>query len=143
MTAGAAKDPRSIRRSRPHHATRRFPCRFDQLGLIREFVEEAATEAPLDDARRFNLQVAVSEASANAIEHGSSSDDIEVSAARERGRFIVTVSQPGAFRPRLADDPTRVDRGMGLPLMLMLTNELTVSCPKSGGTKVSLSVFID
>lgn len=94
-------DPTTADLSGPHPATRSFPCRLDQLPLIREFVEQEAAGAPLDEARTFDLKVAVSEASANAIEHGSDERDLEVSATREMGRLTVTVSHPGAFRPHL------------------------------------------
>ena len=57
-------------------------------------------------------------------------------------RLTITVSQPGAFRPRIGDNPARADRGMGLPLMLALTNEVKVSRLRSRGTSVALSVFI-
>lgn len=127
----------------PRTQSRTFPSHFDQLTHIRQFVEEVATGASLDRSRTFDLKVAVSEASANAIEHGLGEGDLTVSASRGRGRLTITVSHPGAFRPRVGPDATRLNRGMGLPLMLALTSELTVSCPRGGGTAVSLSVFLD
>ena len=123
--------------------TRTFPPDFDQLPQIREFVEQVAAAVPLDESRTFGLKAAVSEASTNAIEHGLGKGDVRVSAKRMPGRLTVTVSQPGAFRPRIGDNPDRADRGMGLPLMLALTNEVTVSCSRSRGTSVALSVFLD
>lgn len=139
----AAARQKSAGRHGPQSETRTFPPTFDQLALIRDFVEEVAADSALDDARAFDLKVAVSEASANAIEHGLSEGNIEVSARRTRGRLTVKVSHPGPFSPRADGDPTRAHRGMGLPLMLALTNELTVSSPKRGGTSVALSMFLD
>ena len=123
--------------------TRRFPSRLDQLALIRQFVEEVAAATALGSSATYDLKVAVSEASANAIEHGLGEGELEVSARRRRGRLTVTVCHPGAFRPRIGGDPTRAHRGMGIPLMLALTNELIVTRPRDGGTRVSLSVFLD
>jgi anti-sigma regulatory factor (Ser/Thr protein kinase) len=132
--------------SRPHSPrsrTRIFPPRLDQLPLIRKFVEEMAAATLLGSSRTYNLKVAVSEASANAIEHGLGEGDLRVSATRRRGRLTFTVCHPGAFLPRIGSDPARAHRGMGLPLMLALTDELTVARPADGGTRVSLSVFLD
>jgi anti-anti-sigma factor len=133
---------RPVRTHGPQSEMRVFPPSFDQLTLIRDFVEEVAADSGLDLSRAFDLKVAVSEASANAIEHGLGDGNLEVSARRSRGRLTVTVSHPGSFRPRADHDPARAHRGMGLPLMLALTNELTVTCPNQGGTSVSLSVFL-
>ena len=143
MTTSAHTHVIPVGRHGPHSRTRTFPSRFDQLALIREFVGKVVADVPLDNARAFDLKVAVSEASANAIEHGLGEGDLEVSAKRGCGRITVTVSHPGAFRPLTSDDSARAHRGMGLPLILALTNELTVSCPNGGGTSVSLSMFTD
>jgi anti-sigma regulatory factor (Ser/Thr protein kinase) len=116
---------------------------LDQLPLIRQFVEEIAAAALLGSSRTFDLRVAVSEAAANAIEPGLGDGDLEVSAGRDNDRLTVTVYHPGSFRPRLDRDPTRAHRGMGIPLMLALTHELTVTRPRRGGTMVRLSVFLD
>ena len=128
---------------RPRSRTRIFPPRLEQLERIRQFVAESAATTSLGSSAVYDLMVAVSEASANAIEHGLGEGDLEVSAYQSPGRFTITVRHPGAFQPRMGGDPARAHRGMGLPLMLALTNELTVTQPKSGGTCVSLSVFLD
>ena len=134
--------PRSTDQERAIARTRTFAGRLDQLALIRDFVGEMARDVRLDDEQTFNLQVAVSEASANAVEHGLTPGDVEVSASYGRGRLTITVSHPGRFRPRLGHDPSRGHRGMGLPLMLALTDEVTVSQPPGKGTKVSVSLFL-
>jgi anti-anti-sigma factor len=119
-----------------------FPGRFDQLARIRAFIGDVVGDVRLGKERTFDLQVAVSEASANAIEHGLPPGDVEVSASAGEGRLTITVSHPGVFRPRLRDDPSRAHRGMGLPLMLALTDEVTVSQPPTGGTRVSVSLYL-
>jgi anti-sigma regulatory factor (Ser/Thr protein kinase) len=126
----------------PRSRTRIFPPHLDQLSLIREFVEEIAAPTSLGSCDTYNLKLAVSEASANAIEHGVGQGDLKVSASRRRDRITFTVCHPGAFLPRIGNDPARADRGMGLPLMLALTDELRVSRPPGGGTRVTLSVFL-
>jgi anti-sigma B factor antagonist len=123
--AGAAR-PSSEEWVKEGTITQSFAGRLDELQHIRSFVADRARAALLDEARIFNLQVAVSEAAANAIEHGLPAGDVELSASRWGGRLTITVTHPGHFLPRLKDDPLRSHRGMGLPLMLALTDEVLV-----------------
>ena len=58
-------------------------------------------------------------------------------------RLTVTVSHPGDFRPRAQGDTERFHRGLGLPLMLSLTDEVTIGCKPGTGTSVSLSMLLD
>jgi anti-anti-sigma factor len=127
--------PRSIARS--------FPGRMDELVSVREFVEEIGAHGPLDEKQIFNLKLAVSEAAANAIEHGLADGDLEVRGTWHPDRLTVSVSHPGDFHHRTDDDPARFRRGMGLPLMLRLTDEVTIRSRVGRGTKVSLSLFFD
>ncbi|HLA82552.1 MAG TPA: ATP-binding protein [Thermoleophilia bacterium] len=122
--------------------TRSFPARLDQLAPVRAFVEEIATRVALAGSRAYDLKLAVSEAAANAIEHGQKGGDLGVVAICRADRITVTVSHPGDFRPRPPGDPARLHRGMGLPIMLALTDEVTVSRLQGGGTCVSLSVYL-
>jgi anti-sigma regulatory factor (Ser/Thr protein kinase) len=136
----------SSRRSRPRQPICRaksFPGRFDQLPRIRSFVREIAREAVLDSDRTFDLEVAVSEAAANAIEHGVPKGDVNLFAICADERLTFTVSHPGSFRPRIGNDPSRRNRGMGVPLMLALTDEMVVSHPPGNGTTVSLSLSLE
>jgi len=119
-----------------------FPSRLDQLGLVRAFVEKLADRAGLAESRTFDLKVAVSEASANAIEHGLGEGDLRVTGVQNRDRLTITVCHPGDFRPRPSYDPAGAHRGMGLPLMFTLTDEVTVACSRAMGTSVSLSVLL-
>jgi anti-anti-sigma factor len=130
-------------RGRVVNRTRSFPGALDELARIREFVGAIAGDVCLDEKRTFDLQVAVSEASANAIEHGLPSGGIEVFALGDKERLTITVSHPGRFLARPGDDPSRGNRGMGFPLMLALTDEVTVCQHPREGTKVSLSLFLE
>jgi anti-sigma regulatory factor (Ser/Thr protein kinase) len=132
----------SIIPTRPVSRAKSFPGRLDQLSRIRGFVKEVAREAHLDSETVFSLQLAVSEASANAIEHGLPRGDVELSAVFADERLTFTVSHPGRFRPRVGVDPARTCRGMGMPLMLALTDEVVVSHPPGKGTTVSLSLWL-
>ncbi len=139
----APATPGARRRERVLPRTTVFAGRLDQLSRIRDFAGKAAGDVHLDAERTFNLRVAVSEASANAIEHGMPAGDLSLSSSCKDGRLTIVISHPGCFLARLGEDPARSHRGMGVPLMLALTDELTVSHPPGAGTRVSLSLFLD
>ena len=122
--------------------TRTYPSHLEQLALLRNFVQEVAEDTCLGSEETFDLKVSVSEAAANAIEHGGSEGELVVRATRTAGRLAIILSHPGAFKARLTDDPSRRHRGMGLPLMLALVDEVTISRPRVGGTRVVLSVYL-
>ena len=122
--------------------TRTFPSDLGELEKIRELVEAFGTMAGLGDARVYDLKVAVSEAAANAIEHGSCDGVLTVEGKRSRDRLTITVSSPGVFKPRAGNDPARSHRGMGLPLILALLDEVTITNLPDGGARVTLSMLL-
>jgi anti-sigma regulatory factor (Ser/Thr protein kinase) len=114
-----------------------------RLAEIRRFVQEVASDAALDPEQVFDLKVAVSEACANAVEHGGRQTSLlEVSASREAGRLTFTVTDNGTFHAPMSGPGDNHRRGLGLPLMVALMDAVTFSRPLGGGTTVSLSVII-
>jgi serine/threonine-protein kinase RsbW len=115
-----------------------------KLADVRRFVERVASEAALDLERVFDCKVAVSEACANAVEHaGCESAPLEVSAQLSQHRLTFVVTDNGLFRP---PSPVRDDfgsRGLGLPLMVTLMDEVSFARTPKGGTRVTLSVWLD
>jgi len=126
------------------HRVIRVEAETARLAEIRRFVEEAAGEAALDLERIFDCKVAVSEACANAVEHaGGHSLPLEISARLQARRLTFVVTDNGPFR-RLT--PAREDarnRGLGMPLMVALMDEVSFARAPGGGTTVSLSVLLD
>ncbi len=55
---------------------KRFPGRFASLGLISEFVNNAAEEAGLDESQAYSVELAVDEACSNIIEHAYGAEDV-------------------------------------------------------------------
>jgi anti-sigma regulatory factor (Ser/Thr protein kinase) len=84
-----------------------------RLAEVRRFVEEAAGDAALDVEHVLDLKMAVSEACANTVEHA--------------GRHTPM--------PRAGGDD---HRGLGLPLMVALMDEVTFARMPGGGTTVNL-----
>lgn len=113
------------------------------LAEVRGFVEQVASEVALDPERAFDLKVAVSEACANAVEHaGCESVPLEVSAQFCSPRLTFVVTDNGLFRPPPFTRDGFGSRGLGMPLMVTLMDEVNFARTPSGGTRVSLSVLL-
>lgn len=142
-------DLRSVGDPRPvngvtFHRVIRVKAETSRLAEIRRFVEEAATEAALDLERTFDCKVAVSEACANAVEHaGGHALPLEISARLQARRLTFVVSDNGPFRTLSATREDTRNRGLGMPLMVALMDEVNFARAPGGGTTVSLSVLLD
>ena len=117
-----------------------IPADLAELSRARRFVKELGLAAQLSEARSFDLQVATSEAVANAIEHAASEVGIEAWLLVDR--VIVEVSNDGAFRPGLYKDDDHRRRGLGLPLMVSLADQVHVSRRPENKTRVLLTFFL-
>ena len=116
-----------------------------KLAEIRRFVEEVGYEFGLDEERVFDLKVAVSEACANAVQHsGGTHAPLELCAWFHPNRLVFEIADSGDFRVPQADRSARADtRGLGLPLMVALMDEVRIRKTHGGGTNVTLSVFTE
>lgn len=113
------------------------------LQEIRAFVERVAGEVGVDSERTFDLKVAVSEACANAVEHsGTESQPLRVAARLATGRLSFLVKDNGLFRPPSYLREDFSNRGLGLPLMVTLMDEVTFTRTADGGTEVTLSLIL-
>ena len=118
-----------------------IPADLSELSKARRLMQEVGGAARLSDDRLFDLQVAVSEAVANAIEHAES--EVEMSAWLLSDRVMVEITNEGAFQPGLYKDDTHRRRGLGLPLMVSLADQVHVSRVAGGRTQVSLTFFLE
>jgi serine/threonine-protein kinase RsbW len=114
---------------------------LDQLAEARALIQELAGEAGLDDEQTYNLKVAVSEACANAMEHSGSSEEIRLCAWLYQDRLMIEIRHPGDFRLARGRAGTP-HRGLGLPLMVALMDEVKINRLPQGGTLVELSLFL-
>jgi len=113
-----------------------------RLAEVRDFVARVATEATLGPERVFDLKVAASEAFANAVEHACSpAEDLEVCVSVSFDRLVVEITDDGCFRPPTLPRETGQNRGLGLPLMVSLMDEVSFARAPSGGTTVRLAVL--
>lgn len=115
-----------------------------ELAQVRRFVEQVANEAELQVERVFDLKVAVSEATANAMEHACGEETIlEIAARLQPERLTFFVTDTGCFRPPCPPRNELTNRGLGLPLMVALMDEVNFSRAPGGGTRVTLSVLLE
>jgi anti-sigma regulatory factor (Ser/Thr protein kinase) len=135
-----------------------IPARVEYLVLARQVVAAAAAVEPrFRDERIDDLRIAVSEATTNAIEaHAdlsnsdlSSTDRILIRCNLDDDQIEVEVlDRAGGFDPDDVEGPPdpqaanrlEWERGLGLPLMRILTDETAIE-PVNGGTAVRLVVY--
>jgi serine/threonine-protein kinase RsbW len=114
----------------------------ERLKEIRRFVDELAADAALDPERAFDLKVAVSEACANAVEHsGGKRNTLEICASIYKDRVVVEISDSGDFRITSRNPRGSAERGLGLPLMVALMDEVRFFKNPEKGTTVALSLY--
>lgn len=112
-----------------------IPSATRYLARVRRFVDEQATAAGLSEKAASEVQLAVDEACANAIEHaygGDAGGTVEVVTKRAPGRFVVVIRHTGVpfdvskYQPpdlaRAADE--RWSGGFGVALMHRLMDEV-------------------
>lgn len=125
-----------------------FPGRPEYLALVRVVVSRVAGHGPALEPLRVNdLCLAVSEACANAIDaysdEGRPGALVDVNLAVTAEEIVIDiVDRAGGFdvgsvRPSLPVPNPERERGLGMPLMRVLTDEMDVT-PTDGGTAVRL-----
>lgn len=122
----------------PRHLT--IAAELSRVAEARRFIEEVAQAGGLSPARIFELQVAVSEAVANAVEHAQTHVDIDAWLLPDR--IVVEVTNEGPFRVGLYKDSPERRRGLGLPLMVSLADDVHVSRKLEGKTRVTLTFLL-
>jgi anti-sigma regulatory factor (Ser/Thr protein kinase) len=106
----------------------RLPADPSQLSVARQFAEEAAGRFGLDETDSYQFKLAVSEAVANAIEHGRPYPDgtIGLRLFQEADTLTVEVSDCGRFTANLAEQGSLPERGRGLAFMTVFVDELDI-----------------
>ena len=112
---------------------------LSRLPDVRAFAEEAAREFGLGPDAAYQVKSAVSEAAANAIEHGSDGpgDDVILEAVDEDGGLAIYVRDSGSFRPRVNPRGDLPERGRGLQFLAQMMDEVDVR-PGARGTEVRM-----
>ncbi|MCL5735134.1 MAG: EAL domain-containing protein [Actinobacteria bacterium] len=106
----------------------------------RELMREVAGFAGLDDSRLFNLQVVVSEACTNAIEHAGTGVDVVAWVLQDR--IVVEIESDAAFQTKLFSEETSQRGGLGIPLMASLADQVQVSRLAENLTRVAVTFLL-
>jgi serine/threonine-protein kinase RsbW len=117
----------------------RLPADLARLTDARRFALQAAAQFGFDDAARQQITLAVNEAVANAMEHGSTgpTEQVALRAAEEEGGLAIYVRDSGSFAPRMLYEGSMPERGRGLAFMDLLMDHVDVR-PTPTGTEVRL-----
>ncbi|GAB4254249.1 MAG: hypothetical protein Kow00129_15280 [Thermoleophilia bacterium] len=105
----------------------------DRLHEAREFAREVAAAARLGQERTFDFTIAVSEAVANAVEHGDGGP-LQIKAELDDMWVTLSVSHPSPFK--IPAGKNRHGRGCGIPLMATLCDDLIMRRTGEGTTVV-------
>jgi PAS domain S-box-containing protein len=117
-----------------------IPAQLYRVAEVREWIGGVGRLAGLSETRVFDLQVVTSEAVANGIEHAAS--EVQTVAWMLPDRLLVEVTNDGVFQPGLYKDDIGRRRGLGLPLMVSLADEVHVSRLPGDRTRVSLTFLV-
>lgn len=116
----------------------RIPSQGSKVAEIRRKVADIAKRFGFNDSEIFDIKVAVGEACANAVEHGSPEgrqNDVVVNCHVDGQALIIEVSDQGAFKPRFPTFDSRLNyRGRGLPFMLALMDDVEIQETEIGTT---------
>lgn len=112
------------------------------LGLlkeVRDFAARAAAEFGFGEAACQQVRLALSEAVANAIRHGSTSpsDEVRILVAAEPGAMVFEVLDTGRFRPMVTRRGDLPESGRGLEFMRLMMDQLDLQ-PGREGTRVRM-----
>lgn len=129
--------------------TQTFPGRYDQVKYICRFVTAGAEQAGIEEATRFQLELACDEACTNVIEHtyaGEGVGDLTVTWELAEQSFLITVQDSGPpFDPRTVELPALPARlevdsipvgGLGMLFIRRLMDE--VRYQYQGGNQLTL-----
>lgn len=111
-----------------------FEADPQRLGEAREWARDVAEQAGLDEPDCFQVRLAMSEAVANAIQHGSqtASDCIRVEAFREEGLLVFEVSDTGTFVAPTTHSTDDDESGRGLEVLSMIMDDVGMSSRNGG-----------
>lgn len=132
-------DPRAIR----------LDSSLDHVELAREFVAEIARQVPMDRQQVHDLELVVTEALTNVIEHayeGREDCQVEVAVSHQEDQFTIVISHDGAdFDPNAHADPVMKDYlaqrrvgGLGLFLMKKLMDQVEYTTDDRGKRLIKL-----
>lgn len=106
----------------------------ERLGEARDWAHRAATKAGLGEADCYQVKLAISEAVANAIQHGSPDrgDKIGIAAFEAEGSLVFEVRDNGTFVAPMNRATIDDESGRGLELLTLMMDEVHISSTGDG-----------
>lgn len=124
---------------------------YDELDLVDQVVDAFLQYLRWDPDERPNISLAIREAAANAVQHGSRQNPDKAAVIRclvealdDSRALLVEVSDEGlGFDPEAVPDPLAPENllkptGRGILLMRNFMDSVTFEFPEAGGTLVSM-----
>jgi serine/threonine-protein kinase RsbW len=123
--------------------SRSFTAEPTQLEEVRRFVSGAAEQAELSEETTDDLVIAVNEAATNSILH-SGTTRFHIRWHVFDDRVEVEILDEGLFKRRIRMHQLDSAEGLGIPLMMSLTDEfgLHEGTPSRPGTRTRLVKFL-
>jgi serine/threonine-protein kinase RsbW len=122
-----------------------MPANSESIATITGAISEILERLELPEQKRFEIDLAVQEALANAVVHGCDGDSSKTIRCRlngdQQGRIVISVTDPGpGFRPEIIPDPKRAeglygDHGRGVYLIRQLMDEVQF---ERGGAEIKM-----
>jgi serine/threonine-protein kinase RsbW len=122
-----------------------MPASTDSIAAITGAISEILLEQDIPENKRFEIDLAVQEALANAVVHGCNGDPSKTIRCRlnkdEQGHIVITVTDPGpGFKPETLKDPQQPenlygDHGRGVYLIRQLMDEVQFD---RGGSEIKM-----
>jgi anti-sigma regulatory factor (Ser/Thr protein kinase) len=105
-----------------------------RLKEARDFADDAAADFGFDVDARYQVKLALSEAVANAIRHGSNSPDdpVRILATSEAGALVFEVVDTGRFVPRVRRRGDIPESGRGLEFVRLMMDEVDLRTGAEG-----------
>jgi len=123
-----------------------IPADLSRLAEVRLFADRACRAFGFSPASGYQIKLAMSEAVANAIEHGSTGPDdpIRLQVVEEGDALAFYVSDGGKFLDpdMLFDHDTMDERGRGLGFIELLMDDVAIN-PSPDGTVIRFSKRLD
>ena len=122
--------------------SRSFPAEPAQLEEVRRFVARAAEEARLPEHTTDDLVIVANEAATNSIRH-SGTTRFHVRWLVLDDRVEIEIEDEGLFKRRIRVHQLDGAGGLGIPLMMSLTDEFELheGTPGRPGTRTRLVKF--
>jgi diguanylate cyclase (GGDEF)-like protein len=118
----------------------RIPAELDRIQEAREFIKRMASQSGIPIRRAFDIEVAVSEACANAMVH--SGQEVELVGWRLEDRVVVEVSSRGESGSHPVQNESR-RLPFSLSLMTALADQVQMSRLSDSLTRLSLTFLLE